>query len=169
MPSALCPLHFALCFPPIFSENPPNFVKIMVRPLISYVLASLILLSQVGLPLHFHYCKGILESVALVFNSGCDDHEELANLPQCCKKEAVSHCDKTDDNCCDDEVVVLTQDITSITPHFAKWIDFVFEAAPKVIPENLSAPQSTKVDIITTIADTGPPIYILHQALIFYA
>ena len=141
----------------------------MVRRVISYVLASLILLSQVGLPLHFHYCKGILESVALVFNPGCDDHEELANLPSCCKKELTLQCDKGDDDCCDDEVVVLTQDITSITPHFAKWIDFVFEAAPKVIDETLSSPQSTKDVIINSIADTGPPIYILHQALIFYA
>jgi hypothetical protein len=147
----------------------PIFVFLMVRPLLSYVLATVILLSQTGLPVHMHYCKGMLESVSVLFSQGCDDHQEVTSLASCCKKEVANTCDKTKSDCCDDKVNFLIQDITSLVPHFDKW-DFV---APytglSVIPV---IALEEKVDIITMPgiqSDSGPPLYILHQALIIYA
>jgi hypothetical protein len=52
----------------------------MLRPLLSYALTSIILLSQTGLPVHMHYCKGMLETVSVFFNLGCSGHDvALAN------------------------------------------------------------------------------------------
>jgi hypothetical protein len=143
----------------------------MFRPVMSYALTFLILLSQVGLPLHFHYCKGMLESVSLIFKQACDDHQEkIADLPSCCKKLSTKHCTEADDKCCHDQVKVLTQDITSIAPQLLQWesiaVDFVSPLAP-------SATVAVKVNLpsapVATGSDSGPPIYILHRALIFYA
>lgn len=141
----------------------------MARIVLSYMLTSVILLSQIGLPLHMHYCKGVLESVSLLVNPGCQDHEEVAKVSDCCKKIEALNCPKTDNNCCDDEVTVLTQDITSVPPYEAQWTDmaFVQETSPRV-----ALAESTRINSIPVATDNtgnGPPIYILHQALIYYA
>ncbi|MGB4846787.1 MAG: hypothetical protein WBP41_02665 [Saprospiraceae bacterium] len=142
----------------------------MIRPIISYVLTSLILLSQVGLPLHMHYCKGMLESVSVLFAAKCDDHNVPVNIPSCCQKKVVKHCDKKESKkCCHDQVMVLKQNITSTAPSFIKWIDVPVytntNAIQLPVQENIFRP----VIIEGNTCDSGPPIYILHQSLIFYA
>lgn len=142
----------------------------MVRPVISYALTSLILLSQVGLPLHMHYCKGMLESVSVFFTTKCDDHNVPVNVTACCQKKAAKHCDKKESKkCCDDQVLVLKQNITSTAPSFIKWIDvpvYTHTIAVQLpVKENISLP----VIIEGNTCDSGPPIYIRHQSLIFYA
>lgn len=137
----------------------------------SYALTFLILLSQVGLPLHFHYCKGMLESVSLIFKKACDDHQEqIADLPTCCQKLETRHCSEANDKCCHDKVKVLTQNITSIAPQLLQWESISPDFIPPVAP---SATVAVKVNLpsspVAPGSDSGPPIYILHQALIFYA
>ena len=141
----------------------------MLRVATSYILTSIVLLSQIGLPVHLHYCKGILESVSVFISQGCDDHEEVADLPACCKKMETSHCTPGDGDCCDDKVSILIQEVESLIPHLAKW--------DAVVPtiHTLSFSQPVKTELVSSPAisgistDTGPPIYILHQSLIFYA
>lgn len=148
----------------------PNFVPGMVRNVLTYALTSLILLSQVGLPLHFHYCKGMLESVSILFNDGCDDHGEVALLPSCCQKSVSGHCDKDNDNCCDDQIRILSQDLASLTPHFFKWTDIPFEAPTYTAPETIAPQQEQQFSSLPVAsADHGPPRYILHHALVLYA
>lgn len=142
----------------------------MIRPIISYALTSLILLSQVGLPLHMHYCKGMLESVSVLFSAKCNDHDVPVNLPTCCQKTMAKHCDKKESKkCCDDQVLVLKQNITSTAPLLMKWIDVPVythtNAIHLPVQENLFRP----IIIEGNTCDSGPPIYILHQSLIFYA
>jgi len=136
----------------------------------SYALTFLILLSQIGLPVHMHYCKGMLESVSVFFKQECDDHQEIADLPACCQQIAASHCVENNGNCCNDQVKVLTQEITCVAPQFMSLdiaaIDFVAPAEPGIA---LCAEVHSPSRINSTGSDTGPPIYILHQALIFYA
>ena len=142
----------------------------MFRHTISYALTSLILISQVGVPLHMHYCKGILESVSVLFAAKCNDHDVPANLPACCKKAFASHCIKKEGKkCCDDEVKVIKQDITSITPSFVKWVDLAAEINGKTTFESISVQPTVLHHAEGNTSDSGPPIYILHQALIFYA
>lgn len=141
----------------------------MVRPLLSYVLATIILLSQTGLPVHMHYCKGMLESVSVLFSQGCDDHKEVSSLPSCCKKEESRTCDTPNSDCCDDKVNYLIQDITSLIPHFDKW-DVVIPTTRVVLCPVMDLEEKVATSVVPGIqSDTGPPIYILHQALIFYA
>lgn len=136
----------------------------------SYALASLILLSQVGVPLHMHYCKGMLESVSVLFKMDCDDHAEVADLPACCQKIAATSCNEKKDNCCDDQVKVLTQQLTSLMPQFVKWVDVVSVFSCPSLPQIKIANEVGFASVLPTIeSDSGPPIYILHQALIFYA
>jgi hypothetical protein len=141
----------------------------MIRMATSYILTSIVLLSQIGLPVHFHYCKGILESVSVFISQGCDDHEEIADLPACCKKLETSHCTPGAGDCCDDKVSILIQEVESLIPHFAKW-DVIVPA-----PQSFSFTQLERTKIVSCPSisgistDTGPPIYILHQSLIFYA
>jgi len=136
----------------------------------SYALASLILLSQVGVPLHMHYCKGMLESVSVFVKSVCEDHKEQVAMPACCKKLVADHCPKEKDNCCDDQVKVLTQEITSLMPHFLKWVDIVsVVTSPSISVEKVTGDVVSFQTTSAIESDSGPPIYILHQSLIFYA
>jgi hypothetical protein len=142
----------------------------MLRPVISYVLTSLILLSQVGVPLHMHYCKGKLESISVLLPAKCDDKDIPVNLPECCKKLLANHCTKKQTKkCCDDEVMILKQNITSIAPSFVKWIDLTPEVVTYSPKELNLVKGSFPVMVEGNTSDSGPPIYILHQALIFYA
>jgi hypothetical protein len=142
----------------------------MIRPVISYALTSLILLSQVGMPLHMHYCKGKLESISILLPAKCDDKDIPVNLPACCKKAMAHHCSKKQTKkCCDDEVMILKQNITSIAPSFVKWVDAqVAIEAPSIL---LIAPVQVTIPDLNegNTSDSGPPIYILHRSLIFYA
>ncbi len=141
----------------------------MIRPILSYALTGLILLSQMGLPLHMHYCKGMLESISVFISSGCNDHEEIANLPACCRKDTASNCSQNEGQCCDDQVKVLLQDFDSIAPHIDKADNAV------AIPKSTSFPGIQISELRTPEfasghnADSGPPIYILLGSLIFYA
>ena len=142
----------------------------MVRLVMSYALTSLILLSQVGVPLHMHYCKGMLESVSVIFKMDCDDHAEIADLPACCQKIAASSCNEKKDNCCDDQVKVLTQEITSLMPQFVKWVDVAKVISSPSLSQIKIADEVVFTSMLPRIeSDSGPPIYLLHQALIFYA
>jgi hypothetical protein len=141
----------------------------MGRIALSYMLTSVILLSQIGLPLHMHYCKGVLESVSLLANPGCQDHEEVALVSDCCKKLEAPDCPKQDNKCCDDEVTVLTQNITSVAPYLMQWVDIPFETGTGSLPIVIEASGVNVIPITVDNTSGGPPIYILHQALIYYA
>ena len=142
----------------------------MLRHIFSYVLTSLILLSQVGVPMHYHYCKGSLESVSILFRDNCDEELALAKMPDCCKKVYQKHCKKEDNGCCHDKVKVLSQDLTSTVPapHVLTPVDFenndlvVKTATTETISASSFAFQST-------VSDSGPPIYIRFHSLIYYA
>ena len=141
----------------------------MARLFLSYVLTAIILLSQVGLPLHMHYCKGVLESVSVFFSQGCSDHDEVVDPKSCCKKEEAKSCKSDASDCCDDKVNILIQENTSLIPHFDKW-DLITPVASTIsIPVIKISEPLSPIYIPGIHTDSGPPIYILHQALIFYA
>ena len=141
----------------------------MIRKGISIIMVSLLLVSQAGLPLHLHYCKGMLESVNVLFKSGCEEHEVATNLPACCAKFVDTHCAKGNSDCCDDEVQILTQDITSVPPHSDQWPISLFELPAITFPTFLEVDNQGPAIVYCSQLDLGPPVYILHQSLIFYA
>jgi hypothetical protein len=144
----------------------------MLRVIFSYALSSLILVSQVGLPMHYHYCKGSLESISILFRKACDDEQAtLAKVvPDCCKKFYRHHCKKGSNGCCHDQVKVISQDLTFLLPGIFYW-------APAVVPSSFKFPQTPEIVSTTTSpfscysheTDSGPPIYIRFHSLIYYA
>lgn len=136
--------------------------------MVSLMLASLILVGQVGLPLHLHYCKGILESISVFSKSVCEDHEEAVTLPACCKKAATT-CEKEGNGCCDDQTTILTQDLTSLLPQLITASMPALPVGLPTLPGFIAASTAVTPPPAWTTADPGPPIYIRHQALIFYA
>jgi len=135
----------------------------------SYALSAVILLSQAGLPLHMHYCKGMLESVSVFFSSACDDLTGVVKADACCTSTSPGHCAKEESDCCDDEVKVLLQDFDSLVPHFDKFADIqsiACSAGHTIFGETGS---SSLPGAAIQHQDTGPPIYILFGSLIFYA
>lgn len=141
----------------------------MIRPVLSYVLSGLILLTQGGIPLHRHYCKGMLESVSVFYAQKCDDHEAAPVADACCKREGATSCSTENDPCCSDEVTVVSQQASYLTPSTNKWV----AVTPQ--PASFHLPTITLVD--RTVAyvdkalptDTGPPLYIRNHSLIIYA
>jgi len=65
--------------------------------------------------------------------------------------------------------MVLKQDITSLAPSFVKWIDVAVNVETPTSQELIPVNTSLSYFIEGHTSDSGPPIYILHQALIFYA
>jgi hypothetical protein len=144
----------------------------MVRILIANVIAGVMLLSQVGLPLHMHYCKGMLESVSVFISADCEEHivkEKTSPIGECCVKDLVSDCSSEKDGCCDDQVQIITQDITLVSPHLSEWTELTvyFNPLPILIPVDDSVSQFSNANLFQG-ADSGPPIYLMQHALIFY-
>jgi hypothetical protein len=140
----------------------------MMRTLISSALAFTILFSQIGIPLYTHYCKGTLESISLFVSNACADHAVVSS-GTCCKKDEAATCKASDNNCCDDEVIVLQKEIQSPLPEWNQWL-FV-EAVPALflttefgIAEKSKPAYTSSLELVH-----GPPLYILHRALIYYA
>lgn len=70
---------------------------------ISILLSSLILVSNIGLALNVHYCKGQVSSVSLAYKleEPCNDHHDQ-ELKSCCTAKGDSH-----KSCCDNNLVKL--------------------------------------------------------------
>lgn len=134
----------------------------------SYMLAMLILIAQVGIPMHLHYCKGILESVSVFVTNTCGDHTKAAPIATCCKDIQKDTCHKEDSDCCHDQVRVLQQDIQSLIPFGIKWVDISTANSPQVTYDPVR--EVVKPSVFTCIQDnnSGPPRYILFHSLVYY-
>jgi len=143
----------------------------MLRPIFSYVLTSLILLSQVGLPMHYHYCKGALESVSILFKNACeDDAVAMAKMPKCCQKFYKNHCEKENKGCCHDQVKVISQDLTSVMPGVIHLIPFISALNNQIIEtQEIVTSTISPLSLHSIETDSGPPIYLRFHSLIYYA
>ena len=143
----------------------------MIRIFSTYVFTSVMLLSQVGLPLQLHYCKGMLESVSVFFSSGCEHHAEPPTISKksCCEADAPSGCEATDNGCCDDELKFISQDFNLVPSQTVKWADAPQIRQTSLLPEFSEHQACADHNLILHAGtDSGPPIYILQHALIFY-
>ena len=129
---------------------------------ISILLASLILLANLGLSFSVHYCKDEIASVSFQFKK---EEPCVEKLTSCCAKEA-SH-----ESCCSDKVIKVekkTDDILVKT--------FQLELQPVVFNTDWqSAFFAFKPEIETSnrvgfYCDShAPPLYKLNCQLVFYA
>ena len=129
----------------------------------------LVFTAQAGLPLHLHYCKGMLESVSVFFNAGCDEHGEEFEATSCCSPGKGDKCSKESMGCCEDEAAVLLQDFDSLVHYVDDW-NSILPAQNEVIFTSFeNGASSLHDDLHRSATDSGPPIYILFSSLIFYA
>lgn len=140
----------------------------MLRVVTSWILTLTVTLSQAGLPVHMHYCKGMLESFGFFVSAGCNDHQE-DRTDSCCTKSPDSTCQSKAMECCNDEVKVLLQEFDSLLPLAFQWVAAPapasgFSALPYTI-----YPQVSAFSHSPDLNDTGPPIYIRFHSLIYYA
>jgi hypothetical protein len=103
------------------------------------------------------------------FKQGCDDHVENAILGTCCKKIETRACTPEEGNCCDDKVTVVSQEITSLMPHWDSWPDVNIEIKTTALLMPVESKVASPVSALFLGSDSGPPIYVLHHALIYYA
>lgn len=141
----------------------------MIRHFVSVLLAGSILLTQVGLPVHLHYCKGILESASIFFKAVCEEHAPLKELRKCCQNTTEPHCKPGDNGCCDDETKVVTKSITSVAPSFSLDLAILLLNEYDLASFNISTITKPVPVYAPATPINGPPVYILHHSLILYA
>ncbi len=130
--------------------------------------------SAVGVPLHYHYCKGDLEHITLLIQKECSDHEEeqqrLADSPfACCLKDKMS-CEASTEkgDCCDDQTEFLQMDEDAVQA-LGDVKDLVqFYALPRNVEVSGSDQEMTVEPRAHSPPDTGPPLYLLNCSLVFY-
>jgi hypothetical protein len=140
------------------------------RALIS-VLVLLYSLTAIGMPLHFHYCKGELQHITLILRMDCHEQEPVEG--QSCCKPTTAHCPESlaVNACCSDATQWLHEEVPAI-------------CSANILPEE--GPDGYAVAHILTIAGHTPsggsdmiprepqspgpdiPLYVAHCALIFY-
>lgn len=132
------------------------------RKHISIVLASLILLANLGLSFSVHYCKDEIASISFQYQKGEPCIEKVTS---CCAK-ASSH-----DSCCSNKVIKVekkTDDILVKT--FQLDLDtsiLVSNWKPQFFSTEKNISQTTAVDFYCN--SHAPPLYELYCQLVFYA
>ena len=131
--------------------------------------------SAVGVPLHYHYCKGDLEHVTLLFQKECSDHKEetnrVADSPfACCLKGKMS-CEMTTDdgNCCDDETELLQLDDEVVVQSMPNLGDVPVQAVELPLTETLEVEYTEAIQPCANAPpQNGPPVYLMNCSFVFY-
>jgi hypothetical protein len=141
----------------------------MLRKSLVAVLLALYSLSAIGMPLHFHYCKGELKHVTLLVQKGC--HVEEAPVHACCKG-SKPHCDATDgqNSCCDDDIHWLQDNEPTVCASALAFQDLSeVQIGISTLPE---IDEITKEQVCSADFNPGhgsdPPLFLLHCSLIYY-
>ena len=132
------------------------------RKHISIVLASLVLLANLGLSFTVHYCKDEIASVSFQYQ---EDEPCVEDVKSCCAKE------DTHDSCCSNKLIKVekkTDDILVKT--------FQLDLEPTVFAADWK-PNFVAFESENTISNEvayycdshAPPLYKLYCQLVFYA
>jgi hypothetical protein len=132
------------------------------RKHISILLASLILLANLGLSFTLHYCKDEIASVSFQIEK---EEPCIEKVTSCCAKEA-SHA-----SCCSDKVVKVEKKTDDILVKIVQ-----LELQPAVFNTDWESTFIAKESKIETSKQVGfycdshaPPLYKLHCQFVFYA
>jgi hypothetical protein len=132
------------------------------RKNISIVLASLVLLANLGLSFVVHYCKDEIASVSLQYQ---EDEPCVENVKSCCAKED-SH-----DSCCSNKLIKVEKKTDNIlVKNFqldlesavfsADWKPNFIAFEPVIVTSN---------EIAFYCDSHAPPLYKLYCQFVFYA
>ena len=132
------------------------------RKHISIVLASLVLLANLGLSFVVHYCKDEIASVSLQYQ---EDEPCVENVKSCCAKED-SH-----DSCCSNKLIKVEKKTDNIlVKNFqldleqavfsADWKPNFIAFEPVIVTSN---------EVAFYCNPHAPPLYKLYCQFVFYA
>ena len=146
----------------------------MKRTLINILLSMLILFSNSGWAISFHYCKNTLSSVSLQYLTAVADKENdpCATMNTCCGDE--DNTQTPHKKCCDNTSV--TSSISGSTT-LVKALELQlqpFVIASPTLPSLVVVQSSTQTVKNTVIAYLGrnqnpPPLYVLYCQRVYYS
>ncbi|KGO88915.1 HYC_CC_PP family protein [Flavobacterium suncheonense] len=134
---------------------------------ISFVLALLILVSNVGLAFNVHYCEGELAGVSLDYKKYEPCVEEKAEAEKSCCATSNEH-----DSCCSNDKIDLKKSISDEIIVKSFQLDLAaFTVADVWEPINFEAVEeaAVKSDTPSFYCDSNaPPLYKLYCQYVFY-
>ena len=143
----------------------------MKRKFINILLSALILFSNSGWAISFHYCQDHLSSVSLEYITSSVDEEvsDCADMDSCCASEN----DDSDKKCCDNTAISSSiSDSTSVVKALELQLQ-PFVVSSLVFPtlEVVSIPQTVKKAITRDffLQLNAPPLYELYCQRVFYS
>ena len=140
----------------------PTFAPMNFRKHISIVLATLILLANLGLSFAVHYCKDEIASVSFQYQ---EDEPCVEDVKSCCAT-ADSH-----DSCCSNKLIKVEKQTDDILVKTFQ-LDLeqaVFNADWKPNLEVLNPVATTSNEVAFYCDSHAPPLYKLYCQLVFYA
>ncbi|WP_315102399.1 HYC_CC_PP family protein [Capnocytophaga sputigena] len=151
----------------------------MKRKFINILLSVLILFSNSGWAISFHYCQDSLSSVSLEYITSSvseEDDDSCASMGSCCASEDDEDENETETShkkCCDNTAISSSiSDSTSIVKALELQLQ-PFVVSSLVFPtlEVVSIPQTVKKaitrDFFTQL--NAPPLYELYCQRVFYS
>ena len=155
-------------------ESGNGYFYVVKRIFTSLFVVFVYSLSVIGMPLHYHYCKGELQHVTAFTQKECESHESKKQSPfACCLKSGEKHCDMALDaeepDCCSDQSKWVQLDELAVAEFVKVQLHnylgllniyhsytFLREAGASGVP-----------------VERGPPVpavarYIYHCSLVFY-
>ena len=147
----------------------------MKRKLINILLSALILFSNSGWAITFHYCKETLSSVSLEYlTSASEEEEDCTTMDSCCASDDDENETETSHKkCCDDTSITSSiSDSTSVVKVLELQLQ-PFVIAPPTLPilEEASITETVKKSITTDFFTqlNAPPLYELYCQRVFYS
>ena len=132
------------------------------RKYISIVLASLILLANLGLSFSVHYCKDEIASVSFQFKK---EEPCVEKVTSCCSK-AASHA-----SCCSDKVIKVQKKTDDILVKIVQLElqSVVFNTDWESFFKAFESENATSNRVCFYCDSHAPPLYKLHCQFVFYA
>ena len=151
----------------------------MKRKFINILLSVLILFSNSGWAISFHYCQDSLSSVSLEYITSSvseEDDDSCASMGSCCASEDDEDENETDTShkkCCDNTAISSSiSDSTSVVKALELQLQ-PFVVSSLVFPtlEVVSIPQTVKKAITRDffLQLNAPPLYELYCQRVFYS
>jgi len=139
-----------------------DIMKTAIKNTISYLLATIFLVTTSGFTVFEHHCttENTSQFSFIIEDFNCEhpDHQHEHALPACCAENHGSKGDSCDDrNCCDTESYIVQLDITLEISKISKNTSPSLESGEPIY--NLESPSKAKESrAIITYNDLPPPL-----------
>jgi hypothetical protein len=143
------------------------FCSMQFKKCTGLFLASLLLVSNIGLAFNVHFCGGKIADVSSVYNVSEVCEMPVAETTACCAKKATDH-----KKCCEDKTVDLQDDSDEVvvkTFTFSVAAPFLNAEIP-LFQNPASSPEVLRENTVAYYCDShSPPLFKLYSQFLLYA